>query len=180
MDYSGRGSHVFRLWQTSSQEEALPHWTLGAEISEPDGFDPSACQTYRDIDQFLAEPDEEKFFDATKAYVATCVVSCRVAKEGSSKLQDKWSDFLGDYPTVEELEGEEVFGTIRSQMTICCGMNAAPPQPPPPGGGPGAAAAVGASGASGGGGGGGASVINVIHCQCQHLQAETLGHGQEL
>ena len=25
---------------------------------KPDGFDPSACQTYRDIDQFLAEPDE--------------------------------------------------------------------------------------------------------------------------
>ena len=48
---------------------------------KPDGFDPSACQTYRDIDQFLAEPDEEKFFDAIKAYVVTCVVSCRVAKE---------------------------------------------------------------------------------------------------
>ena len=42
---------------------------------KPDGFDPSACQTYRDIDQFLAEPDEEKFFDAIKAYVVTCV--CR-------------------------------------------------------------------------------------------------------
>ena len=39
---------------------------------KPDGFDPSACQTYRDIDQFLIEPDEEKFFDATKAYVVTC------------------------------------------------------------------------------------------------------------
>ena len=52
---------------------------------KPDGFDPSACQTYRDIDQFLAEPDEEKFFDAIKAYVATCVVSCRVAKEGLSE-----------------------------------------------------------------------------------------------
>ena len=88
-------------------------------------------------------------------------MSCQVAKEGSSKLQDKWSDFLDDYPTVEELEGEEVFGTIRSQVTICCGMNAAPPPPPPPGGGPGAVAAAGASGASGGGGGGGASVINV-------------------
>ena len=54
-----------------------------------------------------------------------------------------------------------MFDTIRSQVTICCGMNAAPPQPSPPGGGPGAAAAAGASGASGGGGGGGASVINV-------------------
>lgn len=128
---------------------------------KPDGFDPSACQTYRDIDQFLSEPDEEKFFDAIKAYVVTCVVSCRVAKEGSQKLQDKWSDFLDDYPTIEELEGDDVFDTIRSQVTICCGMNAAPPQPPPPGGGPGAAAAAGASGASGGGGGGGASVINV-------------------
>ena len=73
-----------------------------------DGFDPSACQTYRDIDQFLAEPDEGKFFDAIKAYVATCVVSCRVAKEGSQKLQDKRSDFLDDYPTVEELEGDDV------------------------------------------------------------------------
>ena len=93
---------------------------------KPGGYDPSACQTYRDIDQFLAEPDEEKFFDAIKAYVATCVVSCRVAKEGSSKLQDKWSDFLDDYPAVEELEGDQVFGTIRSQVTICCGMNAAP------------------------------------------------------
>ena len=89
------------------------------------------------------------------------MVSCRVAKEGSQKLQDKWSDFLDDYPTIEELEGDEVFDTIRSQVTICCGMNAAPPPPPPPGGGPGAAAAAGASGASGGGGGGGASVINV-------------------
>ena len=78
-------------------------------------------QTYRDIDQFLAEPDEDKFFDATKAYMVTCVVSCRVAKEGSSKLQDKWSGFLDDYPTAEELEGEEVFDTIRSQVTICCG-----------------------------------------------------------
>ena len=29
------------------------------------------------------------FFDAIKAYVATCVVSCRVAKKGSQKLQDK-------------------------------------------------------------------------------------------
>ena len=67
-------------------------------------------QTYRDIDQFLAEPDEETFFDAIKAYVVTCVVSCRVAKEGSQKLQDKWSDFLYDYPTVEELEGDEAFG----------------------------------------------------------------------
>ena len=128
---------------------------------KPDGFDPSACQTYRDIDQFLAEPDEEMFFDAIKAYVVTCVVSCRVAKEGSQKLQDKWTDFLDDYPTVEELEGDDVFDTIRAQVTICCGMNAAPPLPPPPGGGPGAAAAAGASGASGGGGGGGASVINV-------------------
>ena len=64
---------------------------------KPDGFGPSACQTYHrdiDIDQFLAEPDEEKFFDAIKAYVVTCVVSCRVAKEGSQKLQDKWSGFL--------------------------------------------------------------------------------------
>ena len=26
---------------------------------KPDGFDPSACQTYRDVDQFLAEPDED-------------------------------------------------------------------------------------------------------------------------
>ena len=128
---------------------------------KPDGFDPSACQTYRDTDQFLSEPDEEKFFDAIKAYVVTCVVSCRIAKEGSQKLQDKWSDYLDDYPTVEELEGDEVFDTIRSQVTIECGMNAAPPQPPPPGGGPSAAAAAGASGASGGGGGGGASVINV-------------------
>ena len=130
---------------------------------KPDGFDPSACQTYRDIDQFLAEPDEEKFFGAIKAYVSTCVVSCRVAKEGSSKLQDKWSDLLDDYPTVEELEGEEVFGTIRSQVMICCGMNAAPPPPPPPGGGPPAAAVAGASGASGGGGGGGAAAGAVIN-----------------
>ena len=130
---------------------------------KPDGFDPSACQTYRDIDQFLAEPDEEKFFDAIKAYVATCMVSCRVAKEGPSKLQGKWSDFLDDYPTIEELEGEEVFGTIRSQVTICCGMNAAPPLPPPPGGGPVAAAAAGAAGASGGGGGGGAAAGAVIN-----------------
>ena len=129
---------------------------------KPDGFGPSACQTYRDVDQFLIEPDEEKFFDAIKAYEVTCVVSCRVAKEGSQKLQDKWSDFLDDYPTVEELEGDEVFDTIRSQVTIYCGMNAAPPQPPPPGGGPGAAAAAGASGASGGGGGGGASVGCVL------------------
>ena len=45
---------------------------------KPDGFDPSACQTYCDVGQFLAEPDEEKLFDAIKAYVATCVVSCRV------------------------------------------------------------------------------------------------------
>ena len=97
----------------------------GLAGDKPDGFDPSACQTYRDIDQFLAEPDEEMFFDAIKAYVVTCVVSCRVAKEGSQKLQDKWTDFLDDYPTVEELEGDDVFGTIRSQVTICCGMNAA-------------------------------------------------------
>ena len=39
-----------------------------------DGFDPSARQTYRDIDQFLAEPDEEMFFDAIRAYVVTCVL----------------------------------------------------------------------------------------------------------
>ena len=71
---------------------------------KPGGFDPSACQTYRDVDQFLIEPDEEKFFDAIKAYVVTCVVSCRVGKEGSQKLQGKWSDFLDDYHTVEELE----------------------------------------------------------------------------
>ena len=51
--------------------------TLGARGGDkPDGFDPSACQTYRDIDQFLAEPDEEQFFDAIEAYVVTCVVSC--------------------------------------------------------------------------------------------------------
>ena len=25
---------------------------------KPGGFDPAACQTYRDIDQFLSEPDE--------------------------------------------------------------------------------------------------------------------------
>ena len=91
---------------------------------KPDGFDPSTCQTYRDVDQFLIEPDEDTFFGAIKAYVVTCLVSCRVAKGGSQKLQDNWSDFLGGYPTVEELEGEEVFGTIRSQVTICCGMNA--------------------------------------------------------
>ena len=135
------------------------------------------CQTYRDIDQSLAEPDEEKFFDAIKAYVVTCVVACRVAKEGSSKLQDKWSDFLDDYPTVEELEGEDVFGTIRSKLTICCGMNAAPPPPPPRwwAGCGGSRRCIGrewrrwrrrcSCGSS--------------H-QCQHLQAETLGHAQEL
>ena len=33
---------------------------------KPDGFDPSACQACRDIDQFLAEPDEEKILDATR------------------------------------------------------------------------------------------------------------------
>ena len=58
------------------------------------------------------------------------MASCRVSKEGSSKLQDKWSDLLDGYPTIEELEGEEVFGTIRSQLTIFCGMNAAPPPRP--------------------------------------------------
>ena len=97
----------------------MPHRGGG---DKPDGFDPFVCQTYRDIDNFLAEPDEEKFFGAIKAYVATCVVPCRVAKERSSKLQDKWYDFLDDYPTIEELEGEEVFGTIRSQVPICYGM----------------------------------------------------------
>ena len=45
---------------------------------KPDGLDPSACQTYRDVDQFLAESDEENSFDAIEAYVATCVVPCRV------------------------------------------------------------------------------------------------------
>ena len=84
-------------------------------------------------------------------------------KEGSSKLQDKWSDFLGGYPTIEELEGEKVSGTIHSQVTICCGMNAAPPPPPPPGGGPMAAAAAGAAGASGDGGDGGAALGAVIN-----------------
>ena len=83
-----------------------------------DGFDPSACQTYRDVDQFLTEPDEEKLFGAIKAGVVTCVMSCRVSKEGSSKPQDKWSDFLDDYPTIEELKSKEAFGTIRSQVTI--------------------------------------------------------------
>ena len=43
--------------------------------------------------------------------LVTCLVSCRVAKEGSSKLQDKWSDFLDDYPTVEELEVKK-FSTL--------------------------------------------------------------------
>ena len=47
----------------------------------------------RDVDHFLTEPGE-KFFDAIKAYDATSLVSCRVAMEGSSKLQDKWSDGL--------------------------------------------------------------------------------------
>ena len=65
----------------------MPHHIGG--VDKPDGCDPSACQTYREIDQFLAEPDEEQFFDAIKAYVVTCVVSCRVAKEGSQKLQGK-------------------------------------------------------------------------------------------
>ena len=83
--------------------------------------------------------------------------SCKGGLTETSRQVDR---FLDDYPTVEELEGDGVFGTIRSQVTICCGMNAAPPPPPPPGGGPGAAAAAGASGASGGGGGGGASAIN--------------------
>ena len=68
---------------------------------KPDGFDPSAYQTYRDEDQFLT--DEENLFDAIKAYVATCVVSCRVSKEGSSKLQDKRSDFLDDDPLSKSL-----------------------------------------------------------------------------
>ena len=72
---SGYGKQVFK--------KKLRHIGGG---DKPDGFDPSACQTYRDIDQFLTEPDEDKFFDAIKAYIATCVVSCRVAKEGSSKL----------------------------------------------------------------------------------------------
>ena len=38
---------------------------------KPGGFGPSACQTYRDVDHFLAEPDEGKFFDAIKAYTAS-------------------------------------------------------------------------------------------------------------
>ena len=80
---SGWCNNIFRLWKTSAQEEAVSHIGGG---DKPDGFDPSACQTDRDVDHFLAEPDEEKFFDAIKAYVATCVVSCRVAKEGSYGL----------------------------------------------------------------------------------------------
>ena len=35
---------------------------------KPDGFDPSACQSYRDIDHFLAEPDEGKSSEVTKAH----------------------------------------------------------------------------------------------------------------
>ena len=54
---------------------------------KPDGFDPSACQTYRDIDQFLAEPDEGKFLGAIKAYV--------VHKAGTglprAKRQETWA-----------------------------------------------------------------------------------------
>ena len=56
-----------------------------------------------------------------------------------------------------------MFGTIRSQVTICYGMDSAPPLPPPPGGGPMVAAAAGAAGASGGGGGGGAAAEAVIN-----------------
>ena len=52
-------------------------WHIGGG-DKPDGFDPSACQTYRDVDHFLAEPDEEKFFGAIKAYVVTCVISRQV------------------------------------------------------------------------------------------------------
>ena len=56
-----------------------------------------------------------------------------------------------------------MFDTIRPQVTICCGMNAAPPPPPPPGSGPMATAAAGAAGAIGGGGGGGAAAGAVIN-----------------
>ena len=62
-------------------KKKLPHIGGG---DKPDGFDPTACQTYRDVDQFLAEPDEGKFFDAIKAYVATFVVSCMARSSSSS------------------------------------------------------------------------------------------------
>ena len=81
MDYSGRGSHVFRLPATANKFPRRSFATLVGDGDKPDGFGPSACQTYRDIDLFLAEPDEDKFFDAIQAYMVTCVVSCRVAKD---------------------------------------------------------------------------------------------------
>ena len=54
---SGYGKHVLK--------RKLCHVWGG---DKPDGFDPSACQTYRDIDHFLAEPDEEKSSEVTKAH----------------------------------------------------------------------------------------------------------------
>ena len=64
---SGYGQHMLK--------KKLCHIESGYK---PDGFDPSACQTYRDVDHFLPEPDEEKFFGAIKAYVVTCVISRQV------------------------------------------------------------------------------------------------------
>ena len=61
---SGYGKQVLR--------KKLLHIWSG---DKPDGFDPPACQTYRHVGQFLTEPDEEKFFSAIKANVATCVNS---------------------------------------------------------------------------------------------------------
>ena len=87
--------------------------------------------------------------------------------------------FLDDDPTIEELEGQEVFDTIRSQVTICCGMNAAAPPPPsPPGGRPMTAAAAGAGGASGGGGGGGAAAGAVTNANTH--EPKTLRHAQTI
>ena len=130
---------------------------------KPDGFGPSACQTYRDVDRFLAEPDEEKFFGTIKAYVVTCTVTYRLQRKDLPSSKANGLTFLMIIPLhcIEEREGEEVFDTIRSQLTICCGMNAAPPPPPPPGGGLMAAAAAGTAGASGGGGGGGAAWVQL-------------------
>ena len=61
---SGYGKQVLR--------KKLCHIGVG---DKPDGFDPSACQTYRHVGQFLTELDEEKFFSAMKPNAATCVNS---------------------------------------------------------------------------------------------------------
>ena len=106
---SGYGRHVLK--------KKLCHVGDG---DKSDGFDPSACQTYRDIDQFLAEPDERS--SLTQSRLVLSPVWCHTGLPRKDLQNSKTSGLI--FSMIIPQSKSLVVGIIRWQVTVCCGREA--------------------------------------------------------